>query len=398
MRALLRSVVCHASGVNRDEAVREFAMKVVAQRESLAEMVQLAQAVCPGRSARPILENLLLECRDGAGVLMATDLEVGLRLHVPELEVEVPGTTLLPARTMLALLRELTDEEIRLESQGDRLLVLGEKSEFQFPTPDAMEFPEVPDYQAESYHAFTARNLSEMLRRTEYAVETEGTRFNLGGVYLELGDEKVTAVGTDGRRLASQEGQARRVGGHRPSEDVIIPRRVVEIIQRILSRESDDQEVKLAVEDGKIFVITPSAVVSGRLVDARFPKWREVFPKAPEKVRVDLPVREFASATRQASIVVDEKNPGIVYTFSSGKLVLSGRGASHGESRVELPIGYDGEEAMVRLNQRFILDFLKVLGDEGTFTLKIWSEESPVLAETSDGYAYLMMPLVLGSN
>lgn len=104
------------------------------------------------------------------------------------------------------------------------------------------------------------------------------------------------------------------------------------------------------------------------------------------------------SLPRQASIVVDDKNPGILYTFTSGKLVLSGRGASQGESRVELPIGYDGEEAMVRLNQRFILDFLKVLGDEGTFTLKIWSEESPVLAETADGYAYLMMPLVLGSN
>lgn len=372
-------------------------MKAVAAREPLAEMVQLAQAVCPGRSSRQILENLLLECRDGGALLMATDLEVGIRVEVPELEVEVPGKTLLPARTMLALLRELTDEQLRLESQGDRLLVLGSQSEFQFPTPDPAEFPEVPDYQAECYHAFAVRHLAEMLRRTEYAVETEGTRFNLGGVFLELGDELATAVGTDGRRLARQDGPTRRVGDHRPGHDVIVPRRVVEIIQRILARESAEQEVKLAAQDGKIFLVTASTVVSGRLLDARFPKWREVFPKGKEKIRVDLPVKEFASATRQAAIVVDQRHPGIMYTFSSGKLVLSGRGAEQGESRVELPIGYDGEEMTVRLNQRFVLDFLKVLGEEGTFTLRIWSPESPVLAETGDGYAYLMMPLVLSA-
>lgn len=373
-------------------------MKAVAAREPLAEMVQLAQAVCPGRSARPILESLLLDCGEDGGVLMATDLEVGIRVQVPQLRVEVPGKGLLPARTMLALLRELGDEEVRLESTGDRLLVLGSQSEFQFPTPDPMEFPEVPDYQAESYHTFTVRHLAEMLRRTEYAVEIEGTRFNLGGVFLELGDELATAVGTDGRRLARQDGPTRRVGDHRPGQDVIIPRRVVEIIQRILAREAPDQEVKLATQDGKIFLITPTTVVSGRLLDARFPKWREVFPKGKEKIRVDLPVKEVASATRQAAIVVDQRQPGITYTFSSGKLVLSGRGANQGESRVELPIGYDGEEMAVRLNQRFVLDFLKVLGEEGTFTLRIWNPQSAVLAETADGYVYLMMPLVLSAG
>lgn len=370
-------------------------MKAVAKRESLAEMVQLAQGVCPGRSARPILESLLLECQEDQALLMATDLEVGVRLEVPELEVEVPGKALLPGRTMLALLRELPDEKVRLESQGDRLLVLGAQSEFQFPTPDAMEFPEVPHYEGESYHSFTARHLVEMIRRTEYAVEREGMRFNLGGVYLELGEDKVTAVGTDGRRLAQQDGPARRVGNHQPEEDVIIPPRAVEIIQRVLAREAEDQEVKLAVQGGKIFLMTGVATVSGRLLDARFPKWREVFPKPPEKVRVELPAKEFGSATRQAAIVVDEKHPGILYTFTSGKLVLSGRGTAQGESRVELPISYDGEDVMVRLNHRFILDFLKVMGEEGTVTIRIWSSHQAVLAEAPDGYCYLMMPLML---
>jgi len=368
-------------------------MKVVADRGKLAHVVQLAGAICPSRSARPILESLLFECDDHTGTIMATDLEVGVRLEIPDLTVEVPGKALFPYRLISSVLREISEEQIRLESDGQKVLLLGSRCEFQFPTPDPMEYPLVPAFEGNAYHSFSARTLREMLLRTEFAVEVDSTRFNLGGVYLELGENSAIAVATDGRRLARQEGPATQVGNHLPSEHVIIPARAVQLIQRIIT--DGEEEIKVAVEDGKIFVISGTSMFYARLVDARFPKWREVFPKDPEKIRVELPVGEFAAAMRQAAIVVDPKHPGVWTTFASGKLILATRGSEFGESRVELPISYDGDEMTLRLDPRFMLEFLKVLDSDSMFTWKVWRPETPVLAETGDGYAYIVMPLML---
>ncbi|MGQ9771586.1 MAG: DNA polymerase III subunit beta [Thermogutta sp.] len=367
-------------------------MKVVANREKFAQVVQLAGMICPSRSPRPILESLLLECEDHAGTIMATDLEVGVRLEVPDLTVEVPGKTLLPYRLTASVLREIEEAQIRLESDGQKVLLFGSRCEFQFPTADAMEYPPVPSFEGNAYHSFSARTLREMLSRTEFAVEVGSTRFNLGGVYLELAESSAIAVATDGRRLARQEGPATQVGKHLPQEHVIIPARAVQLIQRIISE--GDEEIKVAVEDGKIFVMMGTSTFFARLVDARFPKWREVFPKEPERIRVDLRVGELAAAMRQAAIVVDAKHPGVWTTFTSGKLVLATRGSDFGESRVELPISYEGEDLTLRLDPRFMLEFLKVLDNDSTFTWKIWQPETPVLAETTDGYAYIVMPLI----
>ncbi len=367
-------------------------MKVVADREKLAHVVQLAGAICPGRGTRPILENLFLDCDDHTGTIMATDLEVGIRAEVPDLTVEVPGKTLLPFRLTASVLREINEDQIRLEADGQKVLLLSSRAEFQFPTPDPLEYPLVPAFQGKAYDSFTARTLREMLVRTEFAVELDSTRFNLGGVFLELAENSAIAVATDGRRLARQEGAAKQVGKHMPTDHVIIPARAVQLIQRIIG--DGEEEVKVAIEEGKIFVITGSSSFYARLIDARFPKWREVFPKDSARISVELPVGELAAALRQAAIVVDSKHPGVWTTFTSGKLVLATRGSEYGESRVEVPISYDGEELTLRLDPRFMLEFLKVLDNDATFTWKVWQPETPVLAETTDGYAYIVMPLI----
>jgi DNA polymerase-3 subunit beta len=74
-------------------------------------------------------------------------------------------------------------------------------------------------------------------------------------------------------------------------------------------------------------------------------------------------------------------------------LTLSGHGAEMGESRVELPIAYDGSEIAVMLDPRYLSDFLRVLDAESTVTLSIRDSESAVVCTTPDGYANVIMPL-----
>lgn len=367
-------------------------MKVTCQRETLLAAFQTAAAVVPTRSPKPILQNIKLEVSDAGAILLATDLEVGIRIQVPGIQAQVPGSAILPLSRFGSILRESSDETLRLEADGQATTVRGERSEFTLPAENPQEFPTVADFTDTAFHELSARLLREMIRRTIFATDNESSRYALGGVLLEMGPEKIVAVGTDGRRLAKMEVPARSEGGHQSGDSMtIVPTKAMQLIERAIS--DADAEIQLAARANDILVRGPRATIYSRLVEGRFPKWRDVFPQRSGASRVELTVGPLYSAVRQAAIVTSEESRGVDFAFESGMLVLSGRVAEVGQSRVELPIAYDGPAISITLDPRYVSDFLKVLDAEKIVSIELKDAESAAVCTTDDGYGYVIMPL-----
>ncbi|HEX7378491.1 MAG TPA: DNA polymerase III subunit beta [Pirellulales bacterium] len=370
-------------------------MKVVCDREKLLAAFQTASAVAPSRSPKPILQNVKFEATgsgDSDGTMMATDLEVGIRVQTPGIHVDAPGSAILPIGRFQSILRESSDAQIHLETDGTGTLVRGERSEFRLPAENPDEFPVVADFNEQKYHEMPGRLFREMIRRTIFATDNESSRYALGGVLVELTADKITAVGTDGRRLAMMEAPAKGVGGHETGNNTtIIPTRAMHFIERALA--DGEAEVQLATRANDVLVKTARATIYSRLVEGRFPKWRDVFPRRPDATKIELVVGPVYSAVRQAAIVTDEESRGVDFTFGEGKLLLAGKSAKMGQSRVELPIAYDGTPITITLDPRYLNDFLKVLDPEKNFTLELKNAESAAVCQTDDGYGYVIMPL-----
>ncbi len=366
-------------------------MKLSCDRQKLLHAFQLAAGVIPARSPKPILQNVKLEAHADAATLMATDLEIGIRVEVPGLQVDVPGSVLLPANRFGPILRESSDENLHLESDDSKTWIRGDRSEFHLPTENPDEFPEIARFEEEKYHRMPARFFRELVRRTVFATDMESSRYALGGVLIELAPEKVIGVATDGRRLARQEGPAKAVGEHAGRDSTIIPARSMQLLERALA--DTEEEISLAVRENDVLVKSPKMTLYTRLVEGRFPRWRDVFPRLEAMTPLELTVGPFYAAVRQAAIVTSERQKGVDFQFADGKLTLTARSAEMGESRIEMPIAYDGKEIAVMLDPKFVSEFLKVLDLDTTITLYLRDGESAVVASTGDGYSYVIMPL-----
>ena len=57
-------------------------MKITCNREKMWHAFQTVSSVAPSRSPKPILQNVKLEVEPDGAILMATDLEVGIRYRV----------------------------------------------------------------------------------------------------------------------------------------------------------------------------------------------------------------------------------------------------------------------------------------------------------------------------
>lgn len=368
------------------------AMNISCNREQLLHAFQIVASVAPARSPKPILQNVKLETTADGAFLSATDLEVGIRHAVEGVEVQTPGTAVLSVKRFGDILRESTDETLLIEADEKGVTVRGERSQFQLSAENPAEFPPVTAFAEESYHEVPARLLRELIRRTVFATDNESSRYALGGVKLEFEEKELTAVGTDGRRLAKMSGPTSTTGEvAAETQTTIVPTRAMTLIERAIS--SSDAEVQLALKGNELLIHTPRATITSRLLEGRFPDWRKVFPQKGAGISLDLVVGTTHAAVRQAMIVTSEESRGVDFTFGDGMLTLAGHAPEVGQSRVELPIGYDGDPLTVTLDPRFVVDFLKVLDSEKNFTFEVKDAESAALCTTDDGYGYVIMPL-----
>src|SRR5262249_29583205 len=225
-------------------------MKALCDREGLLAAFGMVSGVAPARSPKPILQNIkLIADPDEGSVLMATDLEVGIRHRVLGMKVEQPGSAILPTHRVASILRTSDDQELYIEGEGDYILIRGRRSEFTLPAEDPGLYPEVPDFGATSYHVVGAADLRKLIRRTMFATDVESTRYALGGVLVELTDDSITMVGTDGRRLARMIAPAEAENNAAPpTGSPVIPVKALKLIERNLV--DDDPAVHLAVHAG----------------------------------------------------------------------------------------------------------------------------------------------------
>jgi len=372
-------------------------MKLTCERDKLLGAFQTAATVVPSRSPKPILQCVKLEINGSVTTLMATDLEVGVRIEVEGVSADGDGAIILPVQIFGNILREGNDEKLKITVKSKGITVQGDHSKYELPYQDPEEYPEVADFQDDAYLQLPALLFKELVRRTLFATDNESSRYALGGVLLEAevkksGEGTLAAVGTDGRRLAKMSGPIEVVGDFELSGGpIIVPAKSMQLIDRAML----DLEgvVQIAPHANDVLVRTGTATIYSRLVEGRFPKWREAIPSRSDALQVDVTVGPMYSALRQAAIVASDESRGIEFSFGGGSLVLKGTTSEAGQSRIEFPIPYDGEEITVSMNHRYVGDFLKVLDPESTFTVEIQNSESPALFTTSDGYAYVVMPL-----
>ena len=382
-------------------------MKIRCRRDKFVPLFTLISSFTATRDTRPALQNVKMVVNEQHLLLTAVGDGLGANGKLPINDgfiVEEGGEAILPAKLLRKILAETNDEEIELELNGSMLAVRGINFRYQLATWPAEDFPVVAPFDATSYHKIATKSLSEMIRRTSFATDVENSHYALGGVLFNFEEDRMSCVATDGRRMAYQMKSAElvrepRVEGikeGRENEPVqeqgskaIFPPKTLNLLERAAS---DAEEAWIAVKEAQAIIRLNNVEISTTLMEGRFPNWRVIMPEKNGKLHVDFIVGDLASAVRQAEIVATEKKPGVWFNFESGKVNIAAAGDEVGESSVDIPISYEGEKTSLRLDSRFLNDFLRCIPSSETLAF-YFQPDKPALFETNDDYSYVVMPL-----
>jgi DNA polymerase-3 subunit beta len=385
-------------------------MKVICDRAALLEAVGLVSGVVVSRTPTPVLQCIKFTAADGILTLAATDLEVGLRMSVEQVDVERPGEALVPADKLNQIVRSWEGPTIMIETEDHTTRLRGPDSgqegaggdgsgsDFKIFGFDPREAPVVRDLgDAVVDCEIQAGMLQQLVQRTLFAAAAEHSRYAINGVLFDREERRLRMVATDGRRLAMARGDCQNTGEKKQAR-CIVPTTGLAQVAKLLG--DSEAPVRMAIEENQVIFAVgegPTAsVLSSNLVEGTFPPFEDVIPKDQDK-RVSFDSAVLSRAIRRAALLTNEESRGVRMSFEPGRLTLSSRAPEMGEAKIDLKLEeYEGEPVDIGFNPGFITDALKVV-DGKQIIIELKAPNKPGVIRTDGGqeFTYVVMPVNL---
>jgi len=348
-------------------------------RTELEAALLAIKPATPSRPAKPILAN----CRIGDGIILGTDLEVRIDRAITE-QCEA---FLVPHDRLLQIVKAASGDDVTLKASGTTVSVKCGGGSWTLPTEDVAEYPTWEPLDLKAVCRLPADQFARAAKATTYATDVESSRYALGAVLIEVANGNPTWVATDGRRLSCVETETDQAVDDRQT---LVPCRVLDIVAGMAT---GDGSVQVEANAKEVRFDLDGTTVTGRIVEGRYPRWRDVVGQ-PEGQATVLEVGELLAAVRSAAIVTSEQSKGVDLTWTADTLVISGRSAEYGESTVKCPLVAAGSASPTKVDPRYVIEFLRSIpaDEEPQVDVYATDPQSRVLLRCGP-YTGVIMPL-----
>ena len=366
-------------------------MELVVRKNDLLKELSLLQGIVERKNTIPILANVLIEASKDGVSLLATDLDVGLRSRC-EGTVSKPGTLTLPAKKLFEIVGALPDTDIRLEEEkgGKSVTIAADRFESRIQTLPASEFPTPPSDAGDVETTLPGSALKRLISHTRFAITSEDTRYFLNGAQLVLRPDSMSMVATDGHRLAFISVQESL--GKKGSGEVLLPRKTLNEVARLID---GGDSVQFSQGENHLFFRVGGRLLISRKIDANFPAYERVIPKANDK-KIEFDRDRLSAAVRRVRLLSNERSKAVKFVIGKDQVEIVSSTPELGEAHEVIPVDYSGDALQICFNADYVDNFLGVVETENV-QLEFKDEMSqavmkPIGAEGYE-YTYVIMPM-----
>lgn len=177
-------------------------MKFIINRETLLNPLQQIVGVIEKRQTMPVLANVLMLVVDDSLTLTGTDLEIQIVAKVNVTESS-PGSITVPARKLLDLCRLLPNgADIQMEQNNDKVRLVSARSKFSLSCLPAENYPKFAESDMDKQFTINAGKFKKALEKTIFCMANQDVRYYLNGLLLNISNNKMKLVASDGHRLS----------------------------------------------------------------------------------------------------------------------------------------------------------------------------------------------------
>lgn len=363
-------------------------------KKQLLKIMSVANLIVWKAAVYSIEGQFVFRACENALTIRATNNSISLKKHVEVFENSGDALFAINAKKLYALVNGLPDGLLRFSIDNLTLQVMSEDRTVKHTLicMAANNFPAEHEKPADAeFSRIPCEIVKKIIDKTHKMVARDTFKPVLRGVYFKRSGEKLTAVSTDGKRLAVTE---KYIGGDgKKSLECIIDAEFLKTAYPVILGNYSST-LELAVSGKHTFVNVGGYELMGELVEGTFPNYKQVIPKAHDH-EATLNRDEFMSAIKFVTpMISDTQTKKLTLMFSENCVMIKAFNFEHGESERVLPCSYKGEPIEIGFNYTYLLDVLSCI-DGDNVCMKFTSDEVPAAFHDTErkDYFFIAMPL-----
>jgi DNA polymerase-3 subunit beta len=217
-------------------------MKFTIESSELQKALMKISGVVPSKSTLPILENILFSLSTNSLKLVSTDLEISMSATL-DVKGSEDGSIAVPAKRVIDTLRALSETQLlfHADTATNKIQMITDNGEYDLMGEISQDYPAVPEFKGESEIVFEGSLIGSMISKTIFSVSTDELRPSMTGLLLQLKNNEMCAVATDGHRLVRI--IYTNIKKAKPHKDIIIPAKALVLVSKALESGSNTLSV-----------------------------------------------------------------------------------------------------------------------------------------------------------
>ena len=332
-------------------------------RDDFADAVAWVARTLPTRPTVPVLAGVLLTGSDDGLTVSGFDYEGSAEVRLAA-EIASPGTALVSGRLLSDITKALPNKPVDVQVEGTRVSLVCGSAKFSLPTMAVEDYPTLPTLPEET-GALPSDVFAEAIGQVAVAAGRDDTLPMLTGIRVEISGQSVVLAATDRFRLAVRE-LTWSAAAPDVEAAVLVPAKT---LSEAAKSGADGAEVHLSLgagsavgKDGLLGISGNGKRSTTRLLDAEFPKFRQLLPTEHTAVAT-VGVAELSEAIKRVALVAD-RGAQVRMEFSDDVLRLSAGADDVGRAEEDVPVEFAGEPLTIAFNPTYLTDGLGSLHSE----------------------------------
>ena len=363
-------------------------MKFRSERDILVEALTAASRVVATRMIGAS-SGVLLHLSGNQLIVTGTDLDITARTTVDVIGIE-DGSTVVPARLIVDAVRSLEAGAVTVASSDENVEISLGRAKFSLRTFSVMDYPNLPPVSG-VITTIPALDLIQGLNQVVRAAANDDARPLLTGVLFTTDNEELRLIATDSYRLAVRDVPG--VKGLGGAQDLLVPARALQELQRAASSLAADAEIGVALSDAEICFVVGNTSIASRLIDGNYPSVLQLIPASyANQLRVAKDT--LLTSLKRAKLLAKDSTSSVRLTMHERGVDVRTQSHDAGDVEDNVDADYVGEEITIAFNPNFLIDGIEAVpGDE--IILEMSDSVRPAMVHGVEDlrFRYLLMPV-----
>ncbi len=363
-------------------------MKFKSERDILVEALTASSRVVATRLIGAT-SGILLTLTGNQLIVTGTDLDITARTTVDVIGIE-DGSTVVPARLIVDAVRSLEAGAVTVSSGEDNVEISLGRAKFSLRTFAVVDYPKLPPVSG-PLTSITALDLIQGLNQVVRAAANDDARPLLTGVLFTTSEGTLRLIATDSYRLAVRDVPG--VQGIGDAQDLLVPARALQELQRAASTLAADAEIGVTLSDAEICFVVGNTNIASRLIDGNYPSVLQLIPASyPNQLRIAKDT--LLTSLKRAKLLAKDSTSSVRLTMKDRNVEIRTQSHDAGDVEDNVDADYNGEEITIAFNPSFLIDGVEAVpGDE--VVLEVSDSVRPAMVHGVDdiNFRYLLMPV-----